>query len=184
MRSSTRRLSGQKMIAGGQDGSVYALDMLTGCVHWTTTVQSQVRSWQYGGEAGGNPAVFFGDSAGSVYALDAIVSGKQLWKARAVEHPASTVTATPVYHKDRLYVGLASREEAMAVSLLATCAAPSGAASRLWMPGPERSLWKTYMIGTVAKARSKPDLGAAGWGPSGVGVRLRPCSTPNETSCT
>ena len=73
---------GGRVIAGGQDGSVYALDMKTGCVYWATTVQSQVRSGITVGEAGGNPAVFFGDSAGFVYALDA-TSGKQLWKARA-----------------------------------------------------------------------------------------------------
>src|SRR5580704_17781880 len=70
-----------RIFAGGQDGSVYALDMQTGCVYWVTTVQSQVRSGITVGEAGGNPAVFFGDSGGFVYALDAN-SGKQLWKMR------------------------------------------------------------------------------------------------------
>src|ERR1700735_3649335 len=53
-----------KVIAGGQDGSVYALDMRTGCVYWTTTVQSQVRSGITVGEVGGTPGGFFGDSAG------------------------------------------------------------------------------------------------------------------------
>ncbi len=33
-----------RIYVGGQDGSVYALDMRTGCVHWSTTVQSQVCS--------------------------------------------------------------------------------------------------------------------------------------------
>src|SRR5579862_1276442 len=33
-----------RVFAGGQDGSVYALDVATGCVHWSTAVQSQVRS--------------------------------------------------------------------------------------------------------------------------------------------
>ena len=33
-----------RVFVGGQDGSVYALDAATGCVHWSTTVQSQVRS--------------------------------------------------------------------------------------------------------------------------------------------
>ena len=35
----------------------------------------------------GGTALFFGDSAGYVYALDA-TSGKQLWKMRPDEHPA------------------------------------------------------------------------------------------------
>src|SRR5580658_9283890 len=104
-----------KVIAGGQDGSVYALDMTSGCVYWATTVQSQVRSGITVGEAGGHPVVFFGDSAGYVYALDGN-TGKQLWKMRPDEHPASTVTATPVFHQGRLYVGSTSREEALSVS--------------------------------------------------------------------
>ena len=82
------------------------------------------------GEAGGNPALFFGDSAGFVYALDA-TSGKQLWKARADEHPASTVTATPVFYKDRLYVGAASREEALSVSPGYLCCTFRGSESAL-----------------------------------------------------
>jgi polyvinyl alcohol dehydrogenase (cytochrome) len=60
-----------RVFAGGQDGSVYALDAASGCVHWTTAVQSQVRSGVTVGEARGGAAVFFSDSAGYVYALDA-----------------------------------------------------------------------------------------------------------------
>jgi polyvinyl alcohol dehydrogenase (cytochrome) len=161
-----------RVIAGGQDGSVYALDMLTGCVYWTTTVQSQVRSGITVGEAGGNPAVFFGDSAGFVYALDAM-SGKQLWKARADEHPASTVTATPVFYKDRLYIGSASREESMSVSPGYLCCTFRGSESAL-DAATGNVVWKTYMIGEVAKARPKTRLGATTWGPSGVGVWTAP----------
>jgi polyvinyl alcohol dehydrogenase (cytochrome) len=119
-----------RVFAGGQDGSVYALDMHTGCVYWATAVQSQVRSGITVGAAGGNPAVFFGDSAGFVYALDA-TSGKQLWKTRADEHPASTMTATPVYYKDRLYVGSASREESLSVSPGYLCCTFRGSESAL-----------------------------------------------------
>jgi polyvinyl alcohol dehydrogenase (cytochrome) len=161
-----------RVFAGGQDGSVYALDMLTGCAYWSTTVQSQVRSGITVGEAGGNPAVFFGDSAGFVYALDA-TSGKQLWKARPDEHPASTVTATPVFYKDRLYVGSASREESLSVSPGYLCCTFRGSESAL-DAATGKVLWKTYTIGEVAKARPKTRFGAAAWGPSGVGVWTAP----------
>jgi polyvinyl alcohol dehydrogenase (cytochrome) len=161
-----------KVFAGGQDGTVYALDMKTGCVYWSTTVQSQVRSGITVGEAAGNPAVFFGDSAGFVYALDA-TSGKQLWKARADQHPASTVTATPVYYKDRLYVGSASREESLSVSPGYLCCTFRGSESAL-DAATGKVLWKTYTIGEAAKARPKTRQGAAAWGPSGVGVWTAP----------
>jgi polyvinyl alcohol dehydrogenase (cytochrome) len=157
-----------KVFAGGQDGSVFALDMLSGCVHWVTTVQSQVRSGITVGEAGGNPALFFGDSAGFVYALDA-TSGKQLWKARADQHPASTVTATPVYYQGRLYVGVASREEALSVSPDYLCCTFRGSESAL-DAATGKVIWKSYMIAEVPKARPKTRIGATAWGPSGVGV--------------
>jgi polyvinyl alcohol dehydrogenase (cytochrome) len=167
-----------RLFAGGQDGSIYALDMITGCVYWTTTVQSQVRSGITVGEAGGNPAVFFGDSAGFVYALDA-TSGKQLWKMRPDEHPASTVTATPVFFKDRLYVGAASREESLSVSPGYLCCTFRGSESAL-DAATGKVLWKTYMIGDVAKARPKTRLGAAAWGPSGAGVWTAPVLDPER----
>src|SRR6202451_1639472 len=167
-----------RVFAGGQDGSVYALDMTTGCVYWATTVQSQVRSGITVGEAGGNPAVFFGDSAGFVYALDA-TSGKQLWKARPDEHPASTVTATPVFYKDRLYVGSASREESLSVSPGYLCCTFRGSESAL-DAATGKVLWKTYTIGEVAKARPKTRIGSAAWGPSGVGVWTAPLLDPER----
>jgi polyvinyl alcohol dehydrogenase (cytochrome) len=167
-----------RVFAGGQDGSVYALDMQTGCVYWSTAVQSQVRSGITMGEAGGNPALFFGDSAGFVYALDA-TSGKQLWKVRADQHPASTVTATPVYYKDRLYVGSASREESLSVSPGYLCCTFRGSESAL-DAATGKLLWKTYTIGDLAKARPKTRLGATTWGPSGVGVWTAPVLDPER----
>jgi polyvinyl alcohol dehydrogenase (cytochrome) len=167
-----------RVFVGGQDGSVYALDMKSGCVYWSTTVQSQVRSGIIVGEASGNPALFFGDSAGFVYALDA-ASGKQLWKARADEHPASTQTATPVYYKDRLYVGVASREEALSVSPGYLCCTFRGSESAL-DAATGKLLWKTYTIAEVAKARPKTRLGSTAWGPSGVGVWTAPVLDPER----
>jgi len=157
-----------RVFAGGQDGSVYALDAKKGCVYWTTIVQSQVRSGIAIGEAAGAPALFFGDSAGFMYALDA-VSGKQLWKMRPEEHPASTMTATPVYHKGRLYIGAASREEVLSVSQGYVCCTFRGSESAL-DAATGKVLWKTYTIGEAAKARPKTKLGAEVRGPSGAAV--------------
>jgi polyvinyl alcohol dehydrogenase (cytochrome) len=167
-----------RVYAGGQDGSVYALDAKTGCVHWTTTVQSQVRSGITIGEAGATPAVFFADSAGYIYALDA-ASGKQLWKMRADEHPASTVTATPVYHQGRLYVGSASREEALSVATGYICCTFRGSESA-FEAATGKLVWKRYMIAEVAKARPKTKFGSAAFGPSGVGVWTAPVLDPDR----
>ena len=175
-----RRLS-RRVFVGGQDGSVFALDAATGCVHWSTTVQSQVRSGITVGEIGGNPAVFFGDSAGFVYALDG-ATGKQLWKMRPDEHPASTVTATPVFYQGRLYVGSASREEALSVAAAYPCCTFRGSETAL-DAATGKVIWKRYMIPEAAKERPKgrwPPRGAVGSGACGP----LPRSIRNTTRCT
>ncbi len=167
-----------RIFVGSQDGSVYALDAATGCVHWTTMVQSQVRSGIAIGEVAGNPAIFFGDSAGFVYALDG-ATGKQLWSMRPDEHPASTMTATPVFYQGRLYVGAASREEALSVSPGYACCTFRGSESAL-DAATGKTIWKRYMIPDVAKQRGKTKQGSASFGPSGVGVWTAPTLDPER----
>lgn len=167
-----------RIFVGSQDGSVYALDATTGCVHWSTMVQSQVRSGITAGEIAGNPAIFFGDSAGFVYALDA-ATGKQLWRMRPDEHPASTMTATPVFYNGRLYVGAASREEALSVSSGYQCCTFRGSESAL-DAATGKPIWKRYMIPEVAKQHGKTKQGAASFGPSGVGVWTAPTLDPER----
>jgi polyvinyl alcohol dehydrogenase (cytochrome) len=167
-----------RIFVGSQDGSVYALDAATGCVHWSTTVQSQVRSGITTGEIAGNPTIFFGDSAGFVYALDG-ATGKQLWRMRPDEHPASTMTATPVFYNGRLYVGAASREEALSVSSGYQCCTFRGSESAL-DAATGKPIWKRYMIPEVAKQHSKTKQGAASFGPSGVGVWTAPTLDPER----
>ena len=66
-------------------------------------------------ESGGKPMLFFGDSSGNYYGLDA-ATGKQVWKLRPEEHPATKATGTPVFYQGRLYLGVSSLEEALATS--------------------------------------------------------------------
>lgn len=157
-----------RIFVGGQDGTVYALDAATGCAHWSTTVQSQVRSGITVGELSSGPVIFFGDSAGYVYAMDA-ATGKQLWKMRPEEHPASTMTATPVFYQGKLYLGTASREEALAISKEYPCCTFRGSETAV-DAATGKVIWKTYMIPETAKPRRKNRNGSAVWGPSGVGI--------------
>jgi polyvinyl alcohol dehydrogenase (cytochrome) len=169
-----------RVFVGGQDGSVYALDAVTGCALWSTTVQSQVRSGIAAGEIAANSAVFFGDSAGYVYALDG-TTGKQLWKMRPDEHAASTVTATPVFYQGRLYLGSASREEALSVSASYPCCTFRGSETAV-DAATGKVIWKRYMIPDVAKERPKSHNGSPAWGPSGVGVWTSPTLDPEHNT--
>ena len=157
-----------RVFAGAQDGSVYSLDAATGCVHWITTVEAEVRSGITVAEVAGKPALFFGDSSGYVYALDG-ETGKQLWKLQPEEHPASKATATPVFYNGRLYVGISSLEEALAVSPAYACCTFRGSESAV-DAATGKVIWKRYMIADSAKPQRKSKRGAAVFGPSGVGV--------------
>jgi polyvinyl alcohol dehydrogenase (cytochrome) len=77
-----------------------------------------------------------------------------LWKLRADEHPASTITATPVFHQGHLYVGAASREEALSVSAGYPCCTFRGSEMAI-DAATGKVLWKRYMIPDAAKDRPK-----------------------------
>src|SRR5438128_1025170 len=138
-----------RVFVGSQDGSVYSLDAETGCVYWTTTVQTEVRSAITVAEVDGKPALFLGDSSGFLYGLDG-ATGKQLWKLSLDEHPAAKATSTPVFYKGRLYVGISSLEEALAVSPGYVCCTFRGSVSSV-QASDGKVMWKTFMIEEAAK---------------------------------
>jgi polyvinyl alcohol dehydrogenase (cytochrome) len=108
-------LGGGAIYVGGQDGSVYALEQGSGCLRWRFRAPAEVRTaivvspWN-GGDASARPYVYFGDLIGNIYAVDAI-SGDLRWRDHVDAHPASTLTAAPVLHDDRVYVAVSSIEE-------------------------------------------------------------------------
>ncbi len=167
-----------RVFAGAQDGSVYSLDAATGCVHWSTIVQAEVRSGITVAEVGGKPALFFGDSSGYLYGLDG-ATGKQLWKIRLDQHPASKATSTPVFHQGRLYVGVSSLEEALAVSPAYICCTFRGSVSAI-QAADGKVVWKRYMLEELPKQQPKSKRGAAVMGPSGVGVWSAPTLDPDR----
>ncbi len=56
-------------------------------------------------------AAFFGDASAYVWAVDA-ATGKQLWKTKVDDFPVARMTSSPVFYDGKLYVGVASGEEA------------------------------------------------------------------------
>jgi polyvinyl alcohol dehydrogenase (cytochrome) len=160
------------VFAGSQDGSVYSLDAKTGCVHWTTTVQAEVRSGVTVAELDGKPTIFFGDSSGYLYGLDG-ATGKQLWKLGLDEHAASKATSTPVFYQGKLYVGVSSLEEALSVSPGYVCCTFRGSVSAI-QARDGKVLWKTHMIEETPHAQPKSKHGADVIGPSGIGVWTAP----------
>jgi polyvinyl alcohol dehydrogenase (cytochrome) len=122
---------GGAIYVGSQDGTVWALDAKSGCVRWSFQASAEVRTgivitpWQENA-ASVEPKIFFGDMLANVYALDA-VSGRLLWRIRAHEHPEATLTGTPTYHDNRLYVTVSSLEVIAAADPKYACCTFQGA---------------------------------------------------------
>ena len=95
---------------GSQDGTVYAMDLASGCMHWRFQGSAEVRTGiVLSGESDGEPLAFFGDILARLYAVNAM-TGELVWQLKVDEHPNATLTGTPAYHDGALLVPVSSLE--------------------------------------------------------------------------
>jgi polyvinyl alcohol dehydrogenase (cytochrome) len=163
---------------GSQDGTIYALDLKTGCARWTSRVSGEVRTavviepWADGSSPKRPPRAYFGDLLGRVYALDAL-TGKLLWHERLDDHPAATITGTPLLHGDTLYVPVSSLETTSASDPAYPCCTFRGSVAAL-DPATGRVKWRQYTIPRAPAAQGRTSAGTKIMGPSGAGVWNNP----------
>lgn len=174
-------IAGGRVFVGSQGGMVYSLEASTGCVHWYFETAAGVRAAPSIGRvmAGGNQiyAAFFGDQNANVYALDA-GSGKLLWKTRADDFPVARVTGSPQFYNGRLYVPVASGEEAAGSLPNYECCRFRG--SLVALDGATgKQVWKTYTI-DPPKPTKKNKTGTQLWGPSGAPIWSSPTIDPRR----
>ena len=93
---SSAALSNGRIILGGRDKSIHAIDVKTGKAAWTFATRARVDSSPV--IVGGR--VYIGSSDGRLYVLDA-QSGKKLWEFDA----GSALTASPAVAAGRLVIG-------------------------------------------------------------------------------
>ena len=177
-------------------GRVYALDARSGCTYWTYDAGAAVGSAIVVGEFAAPravfaskkarrrdrnahidiskppSAVFFGDEAGYVYALDA-QHGTLLWKTQADGHPWARISGGPVVFHDRLYIPVASSEEPAAEERGAGCCTFRGSVVAMEL-STGRIVWKHYMIADEAKPFRNLGAGAQQFGPAGAAVWSAP----------
>jgi polyvinyl alcohol dehydrogenase (cytochrome) len=165
-------LAGGAVLVGNHNGSVYALDRASGCVRWAFAAAAEVRTgivvspWR-AGDAKARPLVYFGDVAGTAYAVN-LLTGKLAWKLRADAHPATILTGTPTLHAGTLYVPVSSTEEAFATSPGYACCNFRGSVLALDARSG-RPKWRTHLVGE-AKILGPSKEGLDKLGPSGVAV--------------
>jgi polyvinyl alcohol dehydrogenase (cytochrome) len=160
-----------RVYVGGNDGTVYSLDAVTGCAFWATTGKA-VRSGLVIGKSGSADAVFYGDGSGGVYALDAM-SGNFLWRTQADNHPAAAITGTPSYLDGRLYVPVSSGEEQSARRPGYDCCTFRGSVVAI-DAATGKIVWQTYMAAETPAPHGTTEDGRPIIGPSGMAIWSSP----------
>lgn len=168
---------GQPVVVGGrvfvtsQTGDIFALDADSGCTRWGARPGGAIRSGVVFGDAGGKPAVFFGDGP-NMYALNA-ETGDQIWKVKAADHYSGMATATPRYYKGVIYQPYSSFEEALGPDPNFGCCTFRGSVVAL-DAATGKQLWQTFTIPEAPKPTRKTPAGKQQYGPSGAGVWSTP----------
>jgi polyvinyl alcohol dehydrogenase (cytochrome) len=174
MSTGAATVAGGRVFVGSVAGRVYALNAATGCIHWYFDAEGGVRSAISVARLDGTPAsyaAFFGDSRANAYALDA-TTGALLWKVKVDQFPSARITGSPVFHRGRLFVPMASGEEGSGSSPTYECCKFRGNLTAL-DAATGRQLWKTYMVDEPTP-RGKNVRGTQLWGPSGAPIWSSP----------
>lgn len=174
-------LAGGAVIVGSQTGNVYALDAATGCIRWTFEAAAEVRtglafatiSNKSTDTRDANPGsqqhvIVFGDLLGRVYAIDA-ENGIELWRHRADEHPATTITGTPTVFEGRVYAPVSSLEVVSARDDNYECCNFRGSVLALEL-ATGKPIWQTYTIAAAPSVQQKNSAGTQNYGPSGAPI--------------
>jgi polyvinyl alcohol dehydrogenase (cytochrome) len=168
---------GGRVFVGSEDGTVYALDALTGCIYWAYKAAGTVKT-ATSVSADGRIA-YFGDTLANVYAL-AASSGTLLWKVRVDPHPVARITGSPLLFENRLYVPVSSGEEGAALDPRYPCCTFRGNVVAL-DARTGKMIWKTYTIPQPSRVigRKNP-AGVDLWGPAGAAVWSPPTLDPKR----
>jgi polyvinyl alcohol dehydrogenase (cytochrome) len=158
---------------GSQDGTVYALDTDTGCIHWTFQgdVESRGAIQLHIDPGNGKRTLLFGDLRANVYSVDAS-TGELLWKTRVHEHPFAAVTGSVVADEDKVYVPVSSLEVVPAAQVDYPCCTFRGALVAINLSDGTIA-WKTYTT-SEPLLRGKSSAGADQFGPSGAPIWSSP----------
>ncbi len=156
---------------GSQDGTVYAFDLASGCVHWTFQASAEVRTAVVL-TATETPLAVFGDILAKLYAVNAL-TGELVWSRRADDHPAATLTGSPALVDDKLFVPVSSLEVIPAADPDYPCCTFRGSVLALNVEdGTE--LWRHYTIPNPPQVTATTSAGTQVLSPSGAPVWSSP----------
>ena len=159
------------IFVGSQSGDIYALDLESGCAHWTYSAGAEVRSSLSLGQIPGrdDPVLYMGDFSATVHAIDAS-DGSLIWRSSVGDHPDATITGSPKLHAGSLYVPISSSEWATAADPGYACCTFRGGVVSVDAASGEVN-WRAHVIDqpSVETGETNP-FGAARKGPAGAPV--------------
>ncbi|MBS0416652.1 MAG: PQQ-binding-like beta-propeller repeat protein [Proteobacteria bacterium] len=149
---------------GSQDGTVYALDLHTGCVRWVSRTSAEVRTAMVISKS----TLYFGDVIARVHAMDA-KTGKELWNVKIDDHPNATITGSPTFHDGVLYVPVSSLEVTSAADAQYECCKFRGAVVAI-NASTGTVIWKAHTITEEPAPVRTTSSGTRVFAPSGAPV--------------
>lgn len=163
----------EAIFTGSQSGLFYALDTGSGCVWWTFSAKSEVRSAPTisTDENGIAETLYFGDFEANVYAVEA-ETGELLWTRSIKDHPAGTITGSMTLHEGRLFVPMSSTEIINAYSSDYECCTFRGGVIALDAKTGE-PVWRFHTV-PEPKQAGKNSEGIDIYAPSGAPVWSSP----------
>ena len=159
------------VFVGSQSGDIYALNLETGCAHWTYSAGAEVRSSLSLGHVPGrpNPVLYMGDFSATAHAVDAL-DGSLVWRTAVGDHPDATITGSPKLHEGKLYVPISSSEWATAADPGYACCTFQGGVVAVDAASGEVQ-WRNHVIGEPAVETGEQNpFGAPRKGPAGAPV--------------
>ena len=173
---------GGRVFVGSETGTVYSLDLATGCTYWAFKADGTVRTATSVGTMvlpslvidqppTARSLVFFGDQNGYVYGLEAD-SGALRWKVRADPHEVAIITGAPKYYDGRLYVPVSSGEEGAGADPKYACCTFRGSVLAL-DAFTGHTIWQAYLVEEPHQTGIST-RGVKMFGPSGVAVWSSP----------
>ena len=159
------------VFVGSQSGDIYALDLDTGCAHWTYSAGAEVRSSLSLGHVPGrlNPVLYMGDFSATAHAVDAL-DGSLIWRTAVGDHADATITGSPKLHEGKLYVPISSSEWATAADPGYACCTFQGGVVAVDAASGEVQ-WRNHVIDAPAVETGEQNpFGAPRKGPAGAPV--------------
>jgi polyvinyl alcohol dehydrogenase (cytochrome) len=167
---------GSRVFVGTRNGIVYALDARTGCLVWAFEASAAVRSTPLVVTQPAGDMLYFGDAHSQVYAVDA-KTGALKWRTKADDHLDAIITGGVSYANGRVFVPVASMEEASGALPAYQCCTFRGSVLAL-DANSGKQIWKTYTIPEEPQQTARSSRGVQLFGPSGAGVWGAPALDP------